>query len=61
MNSGVLIENAAHLLDCLWSGLSRVTRAYDQLGFNAVNMRALACVHADADQRSAPGGPKQGT
>ena len=41
MDSGVFLEDAAYLLDRLGGGLSRVARMHDQLGFDAVDMRAL--------------------
>ena len=41
MDSRMLIEDTADILDCLGCRLSRVTRAYDQLGFDTVDMRAL--------------------
>jgi hypothetical protein len=37
----VFVKDAADLLYCLGGSLSRVTRAHDQLGFDAVDMGAL--------------------
>ena len=41
MDSGMLVKDAADLLDRLGRGLSRVTRAHDQLGFDAVECALL--------------------
>src|ERR1700739_4920133 len=41
MNSSMQVEDSADLFYRLGRGLSRVPRAHDQLGFNAVDMRAL--------------------
>src|ERR1700687_2024799 len=41
MDSGVLIKDATNLLDRLGLGLSRVTRTHYQLGFDAIDVRAL--------------------
>ena len=41
VDSGVLVEDAADFLDRLGRGLSRVTRTHNQLGFDAVDVRAL--------------------
>src|SRR5271155_1246761 len=41
VDPGVLVEDAADLLDRLGRGLGRVSRTHNQLGFDAVDVRAL--------------------